>query len=134
DAHGVAPGVELSLTNDETRISRPSLTNGAGEYAFTDVVPGLYTLRAVLAGYKTFERRGLVIGTQEFLTIDVALEVGAIQEEVVVTGAAPIVERANASTGQVLDKKSLDALPNHARNSFTIASLLPTVVSFGDPA
>jgi trimeric autotransporter adhesin len=133
DAAGVVPAVELTLVNEETAVARTSVTNSAGEYAFTDVAPGRYTLRAILSGYKTFERRGLIISTQEFLTLDITLEVGTVREEVTVTGATPIVQRANASTGQVLDKKALDTLPNHGRSAFVAATTLPTIVSHGDP-
>ena len=59
DADGVASGVQLTLINEETAIARTSTTNAAGEYAFIDVIPGSYTLRAVLTGYRTVERPGL---------------------------------------------------------------------------
>jgi hypothetical protein len=133
DADGVVPGVELTLTNADTRVSQATFSNPMGEYAFTTVVPGRYVLRAVRSGYKTFERLGFAIGTQEFLTLDITLEVGSVQEEVTVTGAAPLLERANASTGQVLDKTTLDTLPNHGRSAFVVATTIPTVISFGDP-
>src|ERR1041385_2353056 len=68
DSDGVVPGVELRLTHEEKTASRSSVTNALGEYSFTDVVPGPYTLRAVLAGYKTFERRTIIIATQDVLT------------------------------------------------------------------
>jgi hypothetical protein len=86
-----------------------------------------------LTGYKTFERRGLIVGTLEFLTQDVTLDVGTIQEEVTVTGETPIVHHADASTGQVLDKKTLNLLPNHGRNAFVVAAVMPGVVLLGDP-
>lgn len=133
DAAGVVPGVDLTLTNEDTGVARTSVTNDVGEYAFTAVVPGPYSLRAVLNGYKTFERQGLIVGTQDFLTIDVTLELGTVQEEITVTGASPVVERANASTGRTLDKTALDTLPSHARNPFTMAKSLPTVISSGFP-
>jgi hypothetical protein len=133
DAGGMVPGVELTLTNEGTRISRTTVSNPVGEYAFTAVVPGTYTLRAVRSGYKTFERLAFTVGTQEFLTLDITLEVGAVQEEVTVTGASPLLERSNASTGQVLDKKALDTLPNRGRSPFVVAASMPTVIAFGDP-
>jgi hypothetical protein len=133
DEHGVIQDVQLTLLNEDTNIGRLSSTNTVGEYAFTDVVPGRYVLRATLTGFKTFEHRDLVVGTQEFLTLDVTLEVGAVREEVTVTGETPLIHRADASTGDVLDKKTLDILPNHGRSAFVVAAVLPAVVSFGDP-
>jgi hypothetical protein len=133
DEQGVIPAAQLTLLNEDTNISRSSSTNGIGEYALTDIVPGLYTLRASQTGYKTFERRGLIVGTQDFLTLDVTLEVGTIHEEVTVTGETPIVHHANASTGDVLDKKTLELSPNHGRSAFLVAAVMPNVVFLGDP-
>src|SRR5580765_2942441 len=75
DAGGVIPGVEVTLTNVQTNISRSTVTNERGEYVFTNVDPGGYSLKAVLQGYKTVERGDIRIGTQQFFTMDLAMEV-----------------------------------------------------------
>ncbi len=133
DANGVTPGVEVTLTNEATNIARATTSNEAGEYAFAAVSPGTYTLKAALTGFKTFESTGLRIGTQTFITLDVLLEVGAIAEEITVTGQSPIIETSNASTGEVLDRAALDSLPAPNRNAFLIAVTVPTFVGSGDP-
>src|SRR5580765_1469272 len=87
DAGGVIPGVEVTLTNEQTNIKRSVVTNERGEYSFANVDPGTYGVRATLQGYKTIDRNGIRIGTQQFFTLDLTLEVGAITENVTVTGA-----------------------------------------------
>src|SRR5438105_11754458 len=69
DAGGVVPGVEVTLTNEQTNTSRSTVTNERGEYAFANVDPGSYAVKATLSGYKTIDRRGIPIGTQQFLTL-----------------------------------------------------------------
>src|ERR1044071_3163175 len=76
DSAGVIPGVEVLLVNDATNVSRSTVSNEVGEYAFVAVAPGAYTVRATLAGYKTFERKGLTVGTQQFIALDMVLELG----------------------------------------------------------
>jgi len=93
DAGGVIPGVEVTLTNESTSIKRSSITNERGEYVFAAVEPGTYSVKATLQGYKTVDRGAVRIGTQQFLTLDLTLEVGAISENVTVTGAAPLIVR-----------------------------------------
>jgi hypothetical protein len=88
DANGVIPGVEVMLVNDATNNTRTAVTNAAGEYAYVAVEPGTYTVRAALSGFKTYERKGLTIGTQQFITLDLTLEVGALEETVTVTGTS----------------------------------------------
>src|SRR5215831_10356277 len=108
DAGGVIPGVEVTLTNEQTNIKRSVVTNERGEYAFANVDPGTYAVKATIQGYKTIDRTGIRIGTQTFLVLDLTLEVGAIEENVTVTGESPLIETANASTGTVLDSAALE--------------------------
>src|SRR6187397_39690 len=48
DSGGVIPGVEVTLTNERTNISRNTTTNERGEYVFTNVDPGSFTVKAAL--------------------------------------------------------------------------------------
>src|SRR6185436_16938655 len=79
DAGGVIPGVEVTLTNEQTNIKRSVVTNERGEYVFSNVDPGTFKVTATLQGYKTVDRGGIRVGTQQFLTLDLALEVGAME-------------------------------------------------------
>src|SRR5438093_444898 len=132
DPNGVVPGVEVTITNEATSIKRSVVSNEAGEYVFAAVEPGTYTVRAALQGFKTVERRGIRIGTQQFLVLDLLLEVGAIEESVTVTGQSPLIETANASQGTVLDSSALQTLPAPGRNAFMIGVTVPTVIPTGD--
>src|SRR5438093_12481863 len=82
DANGVIPGATVTLTNEATNISREVTTNEVGQYNFPAVAPGTYTLKTQITGYKNYESKGLVVGTQQFITLDVVLEVGAIAQSV----------------------------------------------------
>jgi trimeric autotransporter adhesin len=132
DNQGVVPGVTVTLVEEATNVTRDTATNSSGEYSFPAVDPGLYTVRAAVQGFKTFERKGIRIGTQQFVTLDITLEVGAIEETITVTAAAPIIETSNASAGEVLDQKTLESLPSVGRNVFLMATTVPTVQSSGD--
>src|SRR3954447_4901997 len=132
DAGGVVPGVEVTLTNEQTNVKRSTSTNERGEYNFANVDPGNYKVSAALQGYKTVERGGIRVGTQQFLTLDLMMEVGAIEESVTVTGQAPLIETGNASQGTVLDSAALQTLPAPGRNAFMIGTTVPTVIPTGD--
>src|SRR5205809_1272569 len=132
DAGGIVPGVEVTLTNEKTNISRNTTTNERGEYAFSNVEPGTYQVKAVLPGYKSIDRREIPIGTQQFLTLDLTMEVGAIEENITVTGQSPIIETSNASQGTVLDSAALQTLPSPGRAAFLIGTTVPTVIPTGD--
>ena len=133
DAQGVIPGAEVTLINEDTNAERSAMTNEVGEYAFTSVLPGTYTVRVSLPGFKTEERKGFRIGTQQSLVLDFILEVGALSEQITVTGEAPLVERASATQATSLDKETLRNLPIFGRNTFFAAISTPGVIQTGDP-
>jgi hypothetical protein len=100
----------VTLKNEATNVSRETQSNSAGEYSFPAVDPGTYTLKASVSGFRTFEQKGIRVGTQQFVALDITLEVGMIAETVTVNGQSPIIETSNASTGEVLDSKTLETL------------------------
>src|SRR5216683_3338512 len=64
EGEGIIPGVSVTLVNEATGATRDTVSNESGEYAFAAVTPGTYSVRATLQGFKTFERKGITIGTQ----------------------------------------------------------------------
>src|SRR5262245_59127312 len=134
DASGaVVVGCELSLINEETNTARSAVTNSEGEYAFTNVLPGVYTLVATKNGYKKYEGKNIRVGTQEFITLDVRLEVGQTTESVTISGEAMVLESSNPSIATTLETRALQELPTPARNVFFLSVATPSVVPTGDP-
>src|SRR5919201_3786290 len=132
DPGGVLPGAQLPLTNEGKNLSRSMVTNERGEYVFAAVEPGNYKVKVALQGFKTIEQSGIRIGTQTFLTLDLTMEVGRIEENVTVTGQSPLIETSNASQGTVLDTQALQTLPSPGRAAFLIGTTVPTVIPTGD--
>ncbi|MGH9239356.1 MAG: TonB-dependent receptor [Vicinamibacterales bacterium] len=133
DAQGVIPSAEVVLIHEETNATRSAMTNEVGEYAFASILPGIYTVRVSLPGFKTEERKGFRIGTQQSAVLDFQLEVGAVSEQITVTGEAPLVERASATQATSLDQEALQNLPIFGRNTFFAAISTPGVIQTGDP-
>src|SRR5215470_14542413 len=129
----VVVGCELSLINEETNTARAALTNSEGEYAFTNVLPGVYTLVATRSGYKKYERKNIRIGTQEFITLDVRLDVGQTTESITISGEPAVLESSNPSIATTLETRALQDLPTPARNVFFLSVATPSVVPTGDP-
>src|SRR3954470_3223371 len=132
DAQGVIPGVTVTMVNEANGVSRDTVTNGVGEYSFPAIEPGTYTVKATVQGYKTFERKAVPVSVQQFVGLDVTLEVGALEETITVTGQSPLIETTNASTGDVLDTRALESIPSAGRSVFLMANLTPTVQTSGN--
>ena len=131
---GTIAQAKVSLANDATGQISSVVTNEGGGFDFSSLVPATYTLIAEKTGFKKFERKNVVVGTQEYLTVDVKLEVGSVSESVMVTEDVPLIEASNASQGQVLDNQKLVELPNLGRNPFMLSKLVPNVIQIGNPA
>jgi hypothetical protein len=129
----VVPGASVDLVNEGTNVGRHTQTNTAGEYAFVNVDPGTYTVRVSMQGFKTIESKSVRIGTQQFVTLDFALEVGNLQEQVTVESQASPLETSNASVGSTLDTATLQTLPTAGRNPFFLSTITPGVTHTGDP-
>jgi|HigsolmetaAR201D_1030396.scaffolds.fasta_scaffold05981_2 hypothetical protein len=131
---GVISTAKVTLIDETTGLSRSALTNASGEYVFNAVVPSTYTVVVEAPGFKKFERKGVIVATQQFLTLDAKLEVGQVTESVTVTEEIPLIESSNASTGQVLDRQKLVDLPNLGRNPFMMSRVAQNVTPVGNPA
>ena len=132
DGGGVVPGAEVVLLNEATTVARSTTSNEAGEYNFPNLAPGTYTLKVSLQGYKGYALPAVRVGTQQFLTLDVTLEVGTLAETVTVRADTPVIETSTASTGTVIDSQALQTLPSPGRAAFLIGTTVPTVIPSGD--
>lgn len=132
DAGGIVPGVTVQLINQDTNQKREAVTNSSGEFNFAAVPPGTYTVKAALTGFRSYENTGVRIGAQQFITLDVVLEVGQLQETITVSGATSLIETSNASTGAIINSKALETLPSPGRSAFLFAVTVPTVIASGD--
>jgi trimeric autotransporter adhesin len=132
DEQGVIPGVTVTLTNEGTNITRETVTNERGEYSFPAVEPATYTVKCSVQGFRSFERRGIRISTQQFVGLDVVLEIGTLEETITVTADAPLIESTNASVGGVIDAQALESIPTAGRSVFLMATLEPTVQASGN--
>ncbi len=131
---GVLAAAKVTLINEGTNEQRSVLTQSAGEFVFSELVPGTYTLVAEAPGFKKFEEKGVIVGTQQQVSLDVKLQIGQVTESIEVSEMVSAVEASNASQGQVIDNQKLTDLPNLGRNPFMMSKLAQNVVPVGNPA
>lgn len=127
------PGAAVVLTSESTQISRTTISNGSGEYAFSAVEPGRYTVLVSSDGFKRSEARGLTVDAGNTIGHDVKLELGATSQSVEVTAADPVVDSSTSYAGQLIDSQKLQNLPNPGRNPFLFSKLDNATTAVGDP-
>src|SRR6266571_8574969 len=102
DSQGaVMPGVSVVLRHTSTNQERNVVTDAAGQFVAAALAPGTYEVTAHLEGF-TDQKREVPIGPAQTVALNLKLSVGAIAENVTVTGSSPLIETATASVGQVM--------------------------------
>src|SRR5437016_11906112 len=132
---GTVAGADVTLTDVATRSPRTTTTNDAGRYHFASITPGLYDITISKSGFKVYKAAAQKVSVATQLTLDVALEVGALTETVVITSQAGTeIQTANASIGNTISLKDLELLPNLGRDATTLMALQPGVGPLGQVA
>ena len=124
---GVLPGVTVEASSEALiEGSRIAITDGQGRYNIVALAVGTYSVAFTLPGFSTTLVEEVGIEGQAALTVDAIMEVGALEETVTVSGAAPQVDVQTTATAEVLDREMLDAIPT-GRNLQSTAQLIPGV-------
>jgi hypothetical protein len=127
----VLPGVTVEAASPALIEGRRiAVTDGQGRYSIVDLRPGTYSVTFMLTGFSTLVRQGIDLPSGFTATVDVQLNVGALQETVTVTGASPLVDVQQTTRTQVLTRETLDTLVT-SRNTWTQAMLLAGVQMTG---
>ena len=116
----VIPGVEVTLTNNETNLSTTVITGSSGRYIFVNIRPGSYALAAELPGFKRASSPAISLEVGDTRSFDLVLETGDITEEVTVTSETPPVDRVSQSIRAVVDEKKIVDLPLVGRNPMNL--------------
>lgn len=92
------PGVAVTLTGSDGKINKTTVTSAKGIYRFITLPPGRYKLRFELEGFKTTVRKKINVKSGDHKKIDVVMGMASTQQEIVVTGKAPVLDRGRSST------------------------------------
>src|SRR6187200_1083808 len=85
----VLPGVTIDVTSRDTSQVRTAVTGADGFYTIPLVTPGVYQVKATLAGFRTSVRDNIIVTVNETVRADMSLQVGQLEEQVTVLGQSP---------------------------------------------
>lgn len=126
DSSGVGvPNANVALVNEQTGVRLTGKATGAGNYLLAPLQRGRYTLEADAPGFKKTERAGLDLQVGDKLGVNLTLELGNLQETIVVKAESPLLVTTNASIGQVIDNTKIQELPLPGRNPLRLVQLAP---------
>jgi Carboxypeptidase regulatory-like domain/TonB-dependent Receptor Plug Domain/TonB dependent receptor len=124
DASGaVIPNAKVTLLNKDQGLSLETTTKASGEYIFTPVRIGNYSLSVTAPGFATTTQENLQVDVQQHLQVNIQLKTGATTETVEVNTAPPLLQTEEGSVGQVITEKTINMLPLNGRNFTFLAQL-----------
>lgn len=125
----VLPGAAVTLSSTQGTLgsNQEAVADARGAYQFIRLVPGIYIVRAQLAGFRTAEQQNIAVTADQTARADLLLTLGPLEEGVVVSGAAPMLDTTSALRQTSLSQEILEALPNRI-DVWSITRVIPSVV------
>ena len=123
---GVIPNVTVTVTDEQTSLTRTTKTNGAGSYTFVNLPIGVYTLTFSAHGYEAQKTPHITVQADRTATVNAALKVGQATTTVEVE-AAPLMNAVDTTNGYVMETQQIDAVPLPTGSFTGLAILSPGV-------
>lgn len=132
DASGaVVPGAKVTVTNNDTGLSRSILTSGEGFYRVVNLALGRYTVAVESPGFRPAEQRDVRLAASETARVNFSLEVGPVGEKVTVEAQTPQVETEQGRVSGVIETQKLKEMPLNGRNMYNLLAVQPGVSGRG---
>jgi hypothetical protein len=128
DPQGAAvTGATVTLTDQGKGTSHTATTDAQGSYIAPFLIPGTYDVSVEVAGFRKYAHRGVVLQVNQRARVDIALEMGGLQEATEVVALAPLTRPDSAEVGEVIEERAVRELPLNGRNFATLVYLVPGV-------
>jgi Carboxypeptidase regulatory-like domain/TonB-dependent Receptor Plug Domain len=123
-------GATVVIASTGGNLTRTTETNGDGVYVASALPSGAYNITVTAKGFQKFEARGFVLEVAQKARLDVTLTVGAITEEVLVSGEnVAQVDTQSSEIGSTITGKQVQELELNGRNFTQLVTLVPGVVN-----
>jgi hypothetical protein len=121
------PGATITLTSPRTGLTRTDLSDGDGLYRFAGLPPGMFDIRASLAGFTIVDRSGTTLQVGAVVHLDFVLRVAPIAESVSIVHPGPMIDSSSATVSGVVEPRRIEELPLNGRQFANLAATLPGV-------
>jgi len=121
----VIPQANVTLTNLDTHDQRAAQSNASGEFQFTLLPVGHYSLTVKAKGFKTSTTANLAVEAGDRARADTHLEPGGATETVTVEATTPLLQADSATVSSTVTEESVQDLPLNGRNFVQLVQLVP---------
>jgi len=118
-------GAIVTLTNQGTGVSREAKTSSEGQYVFTELPPGVYTLRIEMQGFAPRVYKDVRLEVGRAVTLDAKLELAQLGQQVSVSEAGLGLQLTQSEVQGLVTASTVENIPLNGRNFLELAFLLP---------
>jgi len=129
----VVPGASVVVKEIHTGTTAQTKSDADGQYVVPFLLPGDYTITVTMPGFQTTTHSAVGLESQAHPILNMAMQVGEATQSVTVTDAAPLIDQANASVGQIITTESVANLPLNGRTPTTLTELSVGVITTAAP-
>lgn len=122
---GLLPNVTVTLENTETHIIKTAQTTSAGDYTFTLLNTGTYTVSVNATGFKAVTSQ-ITLAAGDRARVDAKLPVGAVSETVNVEARSPALQSDSSVISSVISEQAVQDVPLNGRNFINLAQVTPS--------
>jgi hypothetical protein len=119
------PGVVVTATNVGTALSRSVTTDASGNYYFSELPLGEYTVSAALQGFATETAKGVKVAASASQRVNLQLHPGGVQESVEVTARSPLVDTTRNVQGGTIEGATASEIPVNGRDFTKLLTMVP---------
>jgi hypothetical protein len=129
----IVPNASVTAKMTEQQFVRTAQTNSEGSYQLLALPPGTYDVTVEAKGFQRQTQTGLQLTVNQNLRVDASLQVGAVETQVTIDAAAPLVDTTSATMSGLIDDRRVVDLPLNGRNVIGLARILPGVLNVSAP-
>src|SRR5437870_1177790 len=122
---GNVANAKVTVTDVARGVSQTLTTDSDGAYVAFNLLPGTYTVRAEYKGFKTFERKNILLEVGKDVRVDPMLQPGSTTETIIITEQVPMVDTTSTTLGGTISNEIINDLPLNGRNYQNLISLRP---------
>ncbi|HQR34338.1 MAG TPA: TonB-dependent receptor [Blastocatellia bacterium] len=122
---GAVAKAKVTITNTGTNVSETTETNASGNYTVSRLIPGTYRVKVEAQGFKASIVDAVVVNVDTSSKTDIALQTGAVSEEVTITAEAPLLKTDRADVATTFESRQVTDLPILDRNFTKLILLTP---------
>ena len=131
DVSGAAvPAANVTVTSLETAATRTAATDEGGNYRILALPVGRYDIKAEKTGFKAAVDTGINLVVGQEAVLNLKLDVGDVQQQVTVSGEAPVVNTTTSSVSGLVGEKQVKELPLNGRSFDLLMTLNAGAVNF----